>query len=82
MILPKYFKHIEPSKEERIQGVFSKPDRLSFGTSIIVIIIQYLYGSLAWPEHFFPFFFVVAEKGSGELLLAILCRESPDYGDC
>ena len=27
---------------------------------------------------FFLFFFVVAEKGSGELLLAVLCRESPD----
>ena len=23
--------------------------------------------SLAWPDHFFPFFFVVAQKGSGEL---------------
>ena len=26
MILMKYFKHIEPSKEERIQSVFPKPD--------------------------------------------------------
>ena len=38
--------------------------------------------SLAWPDRFFPFFFVVAEKGSGELPLAVLCRESPDFGDC
>ena len=27
---------------------------------------------------FFPFFFVVAGKGSGILPLAVLCRESPD----
>jgi len=28
MALLKYFKHIKPSKEERIQGVLPKPDGL------------------------------------------------------
>ena len=38
--------------------------------------------SLMWPNHVFPFFFMVAEKGSGELPLVVLCRESPDFVDC
>ena len=29
---------------------------------------------------FFPLWW--RKKGSGELLLADLCRESPDFGDC
>ena len=32
MTLLKYFKHIEPSKEERIQGILPKTDRC-FGKS-------------------------------------------------
>ena len=38
--------------------------------------------SFAWQDRFFPFFFVVAENGSGTLLLAVMCRESPHLGDC
>ena len=31
---------------------------------------------------FFCFSFVVVEKGSGTLPLAVLCRELADFGDC
>jgi len=33
MALLKYFKHIEPSKEERIQGVLPKPDGLGMSNA-------------------------------------------------
>ena len=39
------------------------------------------YGVVSGGQTAFSFFFVVAEKGSGTLPLAVLCRESPDFGD-
>jgi len=32
-----------------------------------------------WPDCFFPFFFVVAEKGSGDLTIGFACDEIPRF---
>jgi len=41
--------------------------------------IEWGNSSLAWPDHFFPFFFVVAEKGSGDLTIGFACDEIPRF---
>ena len=38
--------------------------------------------SLVWPDRFFSFDVLARKKGFGVLPLPVLCRESPDFGDC
>ena len=45
-------------------------------TYVIIIIIIVI--SLAWPDRFFPFFFVVAEKRVWNSLQAVLVLTLPD----
>jgi len=35
--------------------------------------------SLAWPDRFFPLFFVMAEKGSGDLTIGFACNKIPRF---
>ena len=35
--------------------------------------------SLTWPDRFFPFFFVVVEKGSGDLTIGFACNKIPRF---